>query len=123
MTTKSPLGDYSLTSRPLSTMTILHALVGYLASTALPFHSFAFASPLAAINYDGYVDITQTDKDSALMERVPRDFIEARQAAMIISVVELVIFIVVGVAFAISWISENDPVRANDVDFLGEHFD
>jgi len=48
-------------------MKILHALVGYLAVTALPFHPFAFASPLAAIGYDGYVDITQ---NGALMKRV-----------------------------------------------------
>ena len=34
-------------------MKILHALVGYLAVTTLPFHPFAFASPLAAsIDYD-----------------------------------------------------------------------
>ena len=36
-------------------MKILHAFVGYLAITALPFHPFAFASPLAAIDDDGYV--------------------------------------------------------------------
>ena len=103
-------------------MKILHALVGYLAFTALNFYSFAFVSPLAAIDYDNYVDTTQTHKDGALMKRVPGDIniIEARQ---LIPVTGLVIFIVADVAFAIWRISEDDPVRGNDVDFLGEHFD
>ena len=51
-------------------MKILHALVGYLAITALPFHPFAFASPLAAIDYDGYVNTSTTQNliDSASMK-------------------------------------------------------
>ena len=51
-------------------MKILHALVTYLAFTTLPapFHSFSFASPLAAaIDYDGYVNTsTQYPIDGAL---------------------------------------------------------
>ena len=54
-------------------MKIFHALVGYLTVTALPFHPFAFASPLTAssIHYDGYVDIdtTQNHIDDALMKQ------------------------------------------------------
>jgi hypothetical protein len=47
-------------------------LVGYLAVIALPLNPFAFASPLAAIYFDGYVtvDTTQNHIDGALMERV-----------------------------------------------------
>ena len=54
-------------------MKILHGVVGYLAVTALPFHPFAFATPLAAINYDGYVDTTSTTQnhnDGTLMKHV-----------------------------------------------------
>ena len=53
-------------------MKILHALVGYLAVTALPFHPFAFASTLATIqvDYDGYVNTTQNPIDGALMKHV-----------------------------------------------------
>ena len=51
-------------------MKILHALVGYLAVTAMPFHPFAFASP-ATIDYDGYVKTTQNHiDDGALIKHV-----------------------------------------------------
>ena len=66
-------------------MKILHALVGYLAATAQrPFHSFAFASPLAAINYDGYVNNTTTTQnriDGALMEHVLNSIVQPCQNA------------------------------------------
>ena len=118
-------------------MQILHALVGYLAVTALPFHPFAFASPapLAAIDYDGYVNTTQhqalmkqaldsivetcqtvttqNHRDSALMKREPGDIIEARQLA--IPVAGLIFFIVADIVFAIVWIEEDNPVRGSDV--------
>ena len=62
--------DYSLTSGPLKTMKIFHALVVYLAVISLPY-PFAFASPLA-IHYDsnGYVNsiATQNTIDRTLME-------------------------------------------------------
>ena len=46
----------------------------------LPFYPFALASPLAAIDHDGYyVKTMQNHSDSALMKRVPHDIIEARQ--------------------------------------------
>jgi hypothetical protein len=48
-------------------MKILHALVGYLTITALPFYPFAFAAPLAGIDYDGYVATTQNYADGDLM--------------------------------------------------------
>ena len=52
-------------------MKILHGVVGCLAVTALPFHPFAFATPLAAINYDGYVDTTtQNHNDGTLVKHV-----------------------------------------------------
>ena len=64
-------------------MKILHALVGYLAVTALPFHPFALASPLAAIeydHYDGYVNIsTQNQIDNALMKQVLGSVVETCQ--------------------------------------------
>ena len=143
------LGDYYPTSIPLGTMKILHALVGYLAVTALPFHPFAFASPLAAIDYDGYVNTTQNhidgalmkhvlgnivetcqtvtgtqnDKDSALIKHVPGDIIEARQVGVIVGVsLVLVVEIVVDVVVILGWISDNNQVRGNDVEFLIETF-
>ena len=135
----------STTSRPLGTMKILHALVCYLSVTALPF--LAFASPMADIDYDGYVDTTQNHIDgtlmkhvlgtiietcqtvttqnysySALMKRVPGDIIlEARQSA--IPVVGFIFFVVADVIFTIVWIESDDPVRGNDVDFLVGDFD
>ena len=62
----------------LSTMKILHALVGYLTVT-LPFSPFAFASPLAGIHYDGYVNTTQNlfAIDSALMNHAIGNLVEA----------------------------------------------
>ena len=130
----------------LSTMKILHALVGYLAVTALPFHPFAFAS-LAAINYDGYVNTTQNHidgalmkhvlgtivetcqtvttqnhEDNALMKRVPGDIlVEARQWE--IPIATLISFIVSGIILSLVWIGDDDPVRGNDVEFLVKHFD
>ena len=65
-------------------MKILHVLVGYLAVTALPFHPFAFASPLAAIDYDsdGYVNTSmQIHIDGALMEHVLASIAETCQSS------------------------------------------
>jgi hypothetical protein len=135
------LGDYSPTSRPLAddTMKILHALVCYLAVIALPFHPFAFASPFA-IYYDGYVNTTQNNIDSALMEhflgtivetcqtvnvttqnhddnalmkRVSGDIIETRQtpAITVLGIVAIVAFVTVSIA----WIESDDPVRCNSL--------
>ena len=110
-------------------MKILRALVGYLAVIALP---FAFAYPLAAIDYDGYVNTTQkqehvlgsiietcqtvttqNNSDSgALMKRVPGDInIEERQ--LIIVDVFIVIGIVGLVFSTVIWISGDNPVRAD----------
>jgi hypothetical protein len=47
--------------------------------TALPFHPFAFESPLAAIDYDGYVNTTQYHIDGALMEHVLGSIVESCQ--------------------------------------------
>ena len=62
-------------------MKILHALVGYLAVTSLSFHPFAFASPLAAIDYDGYVNLntTQNPIDGALMKHLLDNIVGACQ--------------------------------------------
>ena len=57
-------------------MKMLHALVGYLAVTTLPFHPFAFAFPLASIDYDsadGFVNLNSTLQnhiDGALLKHV-----------------------------------------------------
>ena len=140
------LGDYCPTSIPLGTMKILHALVGYLAVTALPFHPFA--SPLAAIDYDGCVnttqnhidgalmkhvlgnivetcqtDTTQNHKDSALMKRVSGDIIEARQGPVVIISAVIVTELIIDVVVILAEISDDDKVRSNDVEFLVEHFD
>ena len=105
-------------------MKVVHALVGHLAVTALPFHwhSFAFASPLAAIYYDGYVNTTQNHTDSALMKRVPGDIIEARQVEFIPDAL-IVTALIASVYIDLLWIHEDDPVRGNDVEFIEEHFD
>ena len=102
-------------------MKILHALlVGHLAFTALPFHwhSFAFASPLAVIDYDGHVNATHLEyhNDSAFMKRVPGDIIETRQVQFIPEAV-IVYAIVLDIVVTILWISNDDPVRSklNDV--------
>ena len=131
-------------------MKILQALVGYLAVTALrlPFYPFAFAHPLAAIDYDGYVNTMQLETpidgalikhvlgnivetcqtvtsqnhsdSSALMKRVSGDIIEARQFGIIDAAIILAL---VGlVAVNVLWISGDNPVRA-DVEFLVDHFD
>ena len=128
-------------------MKILHALVGYLAVTALPF--LAFASPLATIDYDGYVNTTQSHIDGALLEqaldtiaktcqtittqnlkdsgaltkRVPDDIdiIEPRQVPVAVPVTGLILFLIADVVFAVVWISFDEPVRGNDVDFLVEY--
>ena len=99
-------------------MKTLHALVSYLAVTTL---SFAFASPLAVIDYDGFVNTTQNHIDDALMKRVPGDIIEARQFEF--PAVFLTISIIVDVVLSINFITKDDSVRGNDVDFLVEHFD
>ena len=93
-------------------MKILHTLVGYLAVTTLPFHPFGFASPLVAIDYDGYVNTTQNHKDYALIKRVPGDVIEARQWE--IPIATLVSFIVSGIILTLVFISDDNPVRGND---------
>jgi hypothetical protein len=138
------LGDYSSspTSRPLADdiMKILHALVCYLAVIALPFHPFAFASPFA-IDYDGYVNTTQNNIDSALMEhflgtivetcqivttqnhgdnalmkRVSGDIIETRQALAGVPITFLsIIAIVAVVTLSIVWVEDDDPVRCNSL--------
>ena len=131
-------------------MKILHGLVGYLAVTALPFHPFAFASPLAAIDYDGYVtvDTTHNPIDDALMKHVLNniletcqtvtstyhsgyvntmknhsDIIETRFGPEVIPPVVAVIALVAAVTLSILWIESDDPVRGNDVEFLVKHCD
>jgi len=68
-------------------MKILHALVGYLAATALPLHPFAFASLLAAIDNDGYVNTQEwqyhTGIDGALMNHFLGNIMEACQTVTI----------------------------------------
>ena len=127
-------------------MKILHALVGYLAVTSLPFHPFTFASPLA-IYYDGYVDATQNNIDGALVEhflgaieetcqtiitpdhgasalvkRVPGDIIEARQEELVPYVLTI-IGIVAAITLSILYVEGDDPVRCNHIKLLVEHFD
>ena len=122
-------------------MKILHALVGYLAVISLPFHPFAFASPLAlAIDYDGYVNTTQNtgNIDSALMEHFLGTVLETCQTVTtvtpnhsdstlvkhvlpgdiiearqesVIPYVAAVVAIVLAVALAIEWIEDDNPVR------------
>ena len=108
-------------------MKILIALFGYLAVTALPF--LAFASPLAAMDYDGYVNSTQNHalmekglgnivetsaqnhKDSALIKRVPGEVIEARQVEVIIPVAYTVLTMIADIGLSLWWISGDKPVR------------
>ena len=131
-------------------MKILHALVGYLAVTALPFQfPFAFAYPLAAIYYDGYVNATQKSIDGALVKHVlgrivetcqtvitqkngdntlkkcvPGDIIKARQDEILaVPIIAFVSVIVIYVLVSIVWIAEDDTVRSNGADFLVEYFD
>ena len=112
-------------------MKTIHALVGYLAATALPFSIFAFASPVAAnIDYDGYVNTTlptqsHRDDGGALIKRVPGDIIEPRQALVVVPLALFILSIVANVVLSIVWIAEDDPVRGNlnGVEFLVEQFD
>ena len=130
-------------------MKILHALVAHLAVYALPFQPFAFASPLAAIDYEGCVNTTQNHidgavmkhvlgstvetcqtvtmqnhKDSALIKPVPGDIIEARQGEDAIPIAFIIIGIAVEVSFILDWIADDNMVSGNDVlEFLVEHFD
>ena len=103
-------------------MNILHALVSYLAVTTLPFNpgSYAFAYPLAAIDYDGYVNATQNRCDVALIKRVPGDIIEARQVEPDVAIPGgPIILIVVGeIMLTMSYIGQDNPVRGNDAEFL-----
>ena len=46
-----------------------------MAVNALPFQSFAFASTLAGIHYDGYVDTTQDQINSTLVKHVLDNFL------------------------------------------------
>ena len=122
-------------------MKILHALVGYLAITALPFQVLAFPSELAAIDYDGYVNTTQNHTDGALMKqalgtivetcqtitsqnhkgsplikRVPGDIIESRQLLEAAPIVALVLLDVAAVVLSVLWIEDDAKVRGNDVE-------
>ena len=105
---------------------VCHSILAQLALTALPlvFHPrpFAFAYPLAlAPNidyYDGYVDTTQSQSDSALIKRVPGDIVEARQAEVLVPIGPIIILTVVEVMLTIDYISEDNPVRGNDAEFL-----
>ena len=129
-------------------MKILHALVGYLAVTTLPFYPFAFAHPLVAgIDYDGYVDTTQNHIDGALMKHVLGSIVETCQTinaqnysdgalmkrapqagdiqiidARQLGVPEVVgiISLVLVIAISVTWIGHDDPVRGinPDVEFL-----
>ena len=126
-------------------MKILHSLVGYLVVTALPFYPFAFASPLAAFDYDGYVTAEQLENhieialmnrfignivetcqtattrnygDTAVMKRSPGDIIDARQVEGAVGYVPEVLFIVNIVAvvtLSILWVKDDDPVRGDDI--------
>ena len=94
-------------------MKILHALVGYLAVIALPFYPYAFASPLAAIDYDGYVDTRQNHKYVTPMKHAPGDIIEARQSPLVIPVTGLILFLVADVVLSIVWVAGDNSVRGN----------
>ena len=103
-------------------MKILYALVGYLAVTVLP---FAFASPLpvAAIDYDGYVNTTQHHSDSSLMKRVPGNIIKARQWVAVAPVFLAIDAIIAAVTLSVVWVESDEPVRGNDLEFLVEYVD
>ena len=111
-------------------MKILHALVGYLAVTALPFYPFSFAYPLATIDYDGYMNTTQNHVDGALTTKQVlgsvetcqtittqnhSDIIEGRQYEVPIPVVVVILALVTAVSAIVTWITEDNPVRSNDV--------
>ena len=99
---------------------VCHSILAQLALTALPLvfypRRFAFAYPLAPI--DGYVDTTQSQSDSALIKRVPGDIVEARQAEVLVPIGPIIILTVVEVMITIDYISEDNPVRGNDAEFL-----
>ena len=105
---------------------VCHSILAQLALTALPlpvvFHPrpFAFAYPLAPNidYYDGCVDTTQSQSDSALIKRVPGDIVEARQAEVLVPIGPIIILTVVEVMLTIDYISEDNPVRGNDAEFL-----
>ena len=126
-------------------MKMFHALVGYLAATALPhFHPFAFAA--SGIHYDGpsYVDTTENyNTDGALTKHniletsqtvtshtgslngyvnstQNHSDIETRQLPLpiLIPLVGIVISTVVLVITTVSWIADDNPVRGNDVEYL-----
>jgi hypothetical protein len=71
------MGDYSPTSRPLSRMKILHALVGYMAVTGFSSAFSLVCVPLAAIDYDGYVN--KTHIDGAFLKHVLDSAVETCQ--------------------------------------------
>jgi hypothetical protein len=74
------------------------------------FHAglFAFAYPLAAIDYyDGYVDTTQSHSDNALIKRVSGDITE-----VLAPVLPIILIIVGEVALTEIYISQDNPVRA-----------
>jgi hypothetical protein len=111
-------------SRPLSAMKILHALVGYLTVTALPFSLFAFAHPLAAsIDHDGFVNTRQIQNDGDLMKRKPGHIIEARQLPVVVPVILIVVGIVTLVTTSLDLVREVKQVRSNEEEFLVDYFD
>ena len=67
----------------------------------------------------------QNFKDCALMKRVPGGIIDTRQLRVAVPVVGFILFILAEVVFTVVWITDDDPVRGNDVEFrvLVEHFD
>jgi hypothetical protein len=123
--TRMYAGDYLKPfskSRPLSAMKILHALVGYLTVTALPFSLFAFAHPLAAsIDHDGFVNTRQIQNDGDLMKRKPGHIIEARQ--LVVVPVVIIFSIVTLVTTSLDLVHEAKRVRSNEEEFLVDYFD
>ena len=103
---------------------VCHSILAQLALTALPlvFHPrpFAFAYPLAPNidYYDGYVDTTQSQSDSALIKRVPGDIVEARQAEVLVPIGPIIILTVFEVMLTVDYVSGDNPVRGNDAEFL-----
>ena len=122
-------------------MKILHTLVGYLAVTSLPFHPFAFASPLAT-DYDGYVNMhidgaimkhvldsivetcqrvtMQNHSDTTLiMKRIPGDsIIDAHQeipGGLPSPEITVLALIIAGVVLALVSLGEDKSVRGNGV--------
>jgi hypothetical protein len=109
-------------------MKILHALVGYLTVTALPFSLFAFAHPLAAsIDHDGFVNTRQIQNDGDLMKRKPGHIIEARQLPVgpleVIVAIGVVVGIVTIVITSLALVHDGNQVRSNEEEFLVDYFD